>query len=163
LVSEHRSLAYENQRPYGRGNPSIEGLKGHVQQLQADMVTKADLTILRAEARANLQAAMQQNEVEIRQMIQAMLSNHVGISGGRQEQWDSSRSKGSRPNYGENSGHSHHTFGNGGNTNQDGSGFEDGFKPKIVRLEFSRFDGEDPKTWCCRAEQFFNHYGTPDA
>jgi hypothetical protein len=32
----------------------LKELKGQVQQLQADMVTKVDLTILRAEARADL-------------------------------------------------------------------------------------------------------------
>jgi hypothetical protein len=39
----------------------------------------------------------------------------------------------------------------------------EGLKPKTVRLEFPRFDGEDPETWCCRAEQFFDMYCTPDS
>jgi hypothetical protein len=30
-------------------------------------------------------------------------------------------------------------------------------------LEFPCFDGDDPKTWCCRAEQLFDFYDTPDA
>jgi hypothetical protein len=34
-------------------------------------------------------------------------------------------------------------------------------KSKIVRLNFPRFDGEDPETWSCRAEQFFDFYNTP--
>jgi hypothetical protein len=38
----------------------------------------------------------------------------------------------------------------------------EGLKPKTVRLEFPCFDGEDPETWCCRAEQFFEMYCTPD-
>jgi hypothetical protein len=38
----------------------------------------------------------------------------------------------------------------------------EGIKPKTVRLEFPRFDGDDPETWCCRAEQFFEMYSTPD-
>jgi len=38
----------------------------------------------------------------------------------------------------------------------------DGFlKPKTVRLDFPRFDGEGAETWCCRAEQFFEYYNTP--
>jgi len=42
------------------------------------------------------------------------------------------------------------------------SGLGDGLlKPKSVRLDFPRFDGEDPETWCCRAEQFFEYYSTP--
>lgn len=94
---------------------------------------------------------MQQNQVGIRQMIQAMLSSHVGFNGGRQEQGGSSGSGGGRQNYEEHSGHAHHNFSSGENTNQDGFGFEDGFKPKTVRPKFLRFDGEDPETWCCRA------------
>jgi hypothetical protein len=43
-----------------------------------------------------------------------------------------------------------------------GSGLEDGLlKLKSVRLDFPLFDGEDPETWCCRAEQFFEYYSTP--
>jgi hypothetical protein len=38
----------------------------------------------------------------------------------------------------------------------------EGPKPKTVRLEFPHFDGEDPETWCYRAEQFFEIYCTPD-
>jgi hypothetical protein len=49
-----------------------------------------------------------------------------------------------------------------GGGESSGSGLGDGLlKPKSVRLDFSRFDGEDPKTWCCRAEQFFEYYSTP--
>jgi hypothetical protein len=45
----------------------------------------------------------------------------------------------------------------------ESSHFGEGFKPKTVRLEFPRFDGDNPETWCCRAEQFFEMYCTPDA
>jgi hypothetical protein len=38
----------------------------------------------------------------------------------------------------------------------------EGLKPKTVTLEFPRLNGEDPETWCCRAEQFFEMYCTPD-
>ncbi|XP_062176260.1 uncharacterized protein LOC133881329 [Alnus glutinosa] len=44
----------------------------------------------------------------------------------------------------------------------EGSGGGEGIlKPKSVRLDFPRFDGDDPETWCCRAEQFFELYNTP--
>jgi len=33
--------------------------------------------------------------------------------------------------------------------------------PKSVRLDFPRFDGEDPETWCCCAEEFIELYRTP--
>jgi hypothetical protein len=42
------------------------------------------------------------------------------------------------------------------------SGSEGFLKPKSVRLDFPRFDGDDAETWCCRAEQFFDYYNTPD-
>jgi hypothetical protein len=82
-------------------------------------------------------------------MIQGMLSSHAGSSGGRQDK-------------GGHSGSTHHILSGKENSYHDGSGFEEGFKPKTVRLEFPRFNGEDPKMWCCRAERFFDHYGTPD-
>jgi len=34
-------------------------------------------------------------------------------------------------------------------------------KPISVRLDFPLFDGEDPETWCCRAEEFFGYYNIP--
>jgi hypothetical protein len=37
----------------------------------------------------------------------------------------------------------------------------DGFHTKSIRLEFPKFDGEDPLNWCYKAEQFFDHYATP--
>jgi hypothetical protein len=75
---------------------------------------------------------------------------------------DRLRSPGARPetrlhfrNYvhGSSSGGSHH----------DGSSSIEGVKPKTFRLEFPRFEGEDPETWCCRAKQFFEFYDTPYA
>lgn len=125
----------------------LKELKGQVQQLQADMIMRANLTIPRAETQTDLQTAMQQNQVEIGQMIQAMLSNHAGASG-------HVGSSGGRQDQGGHSGSTHHTLSGVEHSYHDGSGFGDGFKPKTVRLEFPRFDGEDPKTWCCRAEQF---------
>jgi hypothetical protein len=46
----------------------------------------------------------------------------------------------------------------------DGGGFHagDGFHTKSIRLEFPKFDGEDPLNWCYKAEQFFDHYATPE-
>jgi hypothetical protein len=34
--------------------------------------------------------------------------------------------------------------------------------PILKRLEFPRFIGEDLEEWCCRAEEFFPCYHTPD-
>lgn len=39
----------------------------------------------------------------------------------------------------------------------EGSSFKDGLHTKPVKLEFPHFDGEDPETWSCRAEQFFDY------
>jgi hypothetical protein len=46
----------------------------------------------------------------------------------------------------------------------DGGGFHagDGFHTKSIRLGFPKFDGEDPLNWCYKAEQFFDHYSTPE-
>jgi hypothetical protein len=38
----------------------------------------------------------------------------------------------------------------------------DGFYTKSIRLEFPKFDGEDPLNWCYKAEQFFDHYSTQE-
>jgi len=54
-------------------------------------------------------------------------------------------------------------FGGGENFFPGGPSGGEGFlKPKSVRLDFPRFDGDDAETWCCRAEQFFDYYNTPD-
>jgi len=78
------------------------------------------------------------------------LSNRAGTGGGHQD------SGGQGDN-------AHYQFNGGGSSYHEGSTSNEGFKPKTVRLEFSKFKGEDPKTWCCKAEQFFDHYSTPDA
>jgi hypothetical protein len=44
----------------------------------------------------------------------------------------------------------------------ESSHFKEGLKPKTVILEFLCFNWEDPETWCCQAEQFFEVYCTPD-
>ena len=31
-----------------------------------------------------------------------------------------------------------------------------------IKLDFPKFNGEDPMTWIFRAEQYFSYYGTPD-
>ena len=46
----------------------------------------------------------------------------------------------------------------------DGRGFHvgDGFHTMSIQLEFQKFDGEDPLNWCYKANQFFDHYSTPE-
>jgi hypothetical protein len=48
-------------------------------------VTRADLTLLRAAARADLHDAMQQHQEEMQQMIEALMADHPWPSGGHQE------------------------------------------------------------------------------
>ena len=37
------------------------------------------------------------------------------------------------------------------------------YVPKLAKLDFPRYDGsEDPITWICRVEQFFEYQDTPD-
>jgi hypothetical protein len=38
----------------------------------------------------------------------------------------------------------------------------DGIQTKIIRLEFPTFNGDDPDSWCYRAEQFFDFYEIPE-
>jgi hypothetical protein len=45
---------------------------------------------------------------------------------------------------------------------QEGSSSRYGIQTRPVKLDFPRFDGEDPETWSCRAMQFFYYYATPD-
>lgn len=37
---------------------------------------------------------------------------------------------------------------------------DDGFDLRSVRLDFSKFDGEDPVVWLYKARQFFSFYHT---
>ncbi|KAI9199008.1 hypothetical protein LWI28_025853 [Acer negundo] len=38
------------------------------------------------------------------------------------------------------------------------------YTPKLVKLDFPRFNGgEDPTSWLCRADQFFQFHATPEA
>jgi hypothetical protein len=39
----------------------------------------------------------------------------------------------------------------------------DAFQTRPLRLEFPRFDGEDPEGWCYQASQFFDYYNMPDS
>jgi hypothetical protein len=45
---------------------------------------------------------------------------------------------------------------------QERSHARDGFRTKFIRLEFPKFVGEDPLNLCYKAEQFFEHYSTPN-
>jgi len=62
-----------------------------------------------------------------------------------------------------NLGNNAHSFCGGGCSYQEGNSLGDGFQTRTICLEFPRFDGEDPETWCYQAAQFFNFYGTSDA
>ncbi|KAJ8753628.1 hypothetical protein K2173_025619 [Erythroxylum novogranatense] len=43
-------------------------------------------------------------------------------------------------------------------------GVSSSYAPKLVKLDFPRFNGrEDPTSWLCRAEQFFQFHDTPEA
>lgn len=53
-------------------------------------------------------------------------------------------------------------LGMGESSYQEGSTFDEGIiKAKTIRLDFPRFEGEDPEMWSCPAEQFFDFYNTP--
>eukprot|EP00268_Persea_americana_P002743 TRINITY_DN10847_c0_g2_i2.p2 TRINITY_DN10847_c0_g2~~TRINITY_DN10847_c0_g2_i2.p2 ORF type:complete len:145 (+),score=23.88 TRINITY_DN10847_c0_g2_i2:142-576(+) len=57
--------------------------------------------------------------------------------------------------------------GNGGRNNGQGGfqhpGSTSSYAPKLVKLDFPRFKGgEDPTSWLCRAEQFFQFHETPE-
>jgi hypothetical protein len=120
-------------------NQQIRDIRAQVNHLQAEMVT----TVATKTEVRGLETSINDLRTELRQFINSLAGNRAGSSKGQQE----------------NGGNS---FNGEGFTEQDGSTSNDGFKPKTVRLEFPRFDGEDPETWCCRAEQFFDHYSTPD-
>ena len=44
----------------------------------------------------------------------------------------------------------------------ESSSFGEGIYTKGFRLEFSCFNGEDPDSWCYRADQFFEFYDIPE-
>jgi len=108
------------------------------------MATRTNL----ANLQANLKEALQQAQVEMKQMVQSLLSSQAGSSG----------------SHGPGGGHLEQgrNVERGETSNPEGFNSSDGLKPKTIRWEFPRFDGEDPKSWCCRAEQYFDYYNTPD-
>jgi hypothetical protein len=54
------------------------------------------------------------------------------------------------------------SFFEGEPSGQEGNHSGDGFQTWSMKFNFPHFDGEDPKTWSCRAGQFFDYYCTPD-
>ncbi|KAK2979580.1 hypothetical protein RJ640_020072 [Escallonia rubra] len=47
--------------------------------------------------------------------------------------------------------------------NGGGGGSSGTYLPKMVKLDFPKFNGdEDPTSWVCRADQFFDFHQTPD-
>jgi hypothetical protein len=119
-----------------------KNLQGQITQLQAEMVTSGEI------ARSEMQS--QRATVEnLTQLVQKLLEERRRSPGARTE-----------PDL------HFHNFVQGlssGGSHQDGSSSSDGLKPKSFWLEFPRFEVEDPETWCCRAKQFFDFYGTPDS
>jgi len=120
-------------------NQQIRDIRAQVNHLQTEMATRV---ATKAEVRG-LETSINNLRMELLQFINSLAGNRARTSRGQQE-------------------HGGNSFTGEGFTEQDGSTSIDGFKPKIVRLEFPRFDGEGLETWCYRAEQFFNHYSTPD-
>ncbi|KAA8517478.1 hypothetical protein F0562_017771 [Nyssa sinensis] len=50
-----------------------------------------------------------------------------------------------------------------GNGGSQQSGSNCSYTPKLVKLDFPRFNGgEDPTSWLCRADQFFDFHETPE-
>jgi hypothetical protein len=119
-------------------------LRNHVTQLQAEMATRTDL----ANLQANLKEALQQAQVEMKQMVQSLLSSQAGSNG----------------SHGPGGGHLEQgrNVERGESSNPKGFNSSDGLEPKTICWEFPRFDGEDPESWYCRAEQYFDYYNTPD-
>jgi hypothetical protein len=124
-------------------NQQIQDIRAQVNHLQAEMVTtvatKAEVRGLETSVRGletsvrGLETSINDLKTDLRQLVNSQSGNRAGTSRGQQE-------------------HGGNSFTGGGFSEQDGSTSTDGFKPKMVRLEFPRFDGEDPETWCCRAE-----------
>jgi hypothetical protein len=113
----------------------LKELRDGMTKMQVEMVTRADL-----------QEAMKQSQTEMIKHIQELLTiNNRNV--GQQEP---------NANHGI-------SFSGIGNSYHEGNSSGDGFHTKSIRLEFPRFDGEDPESWCCRATQFFEFYSTPDA
>jgi hypothetical protein len=51
---------------------------------------------------------------------------------------------------------------NGEQSGQEGTSSGDAFRPRTMRFEFPRFDGDDPERCCYKATQFFEYYATPE-
>lgn len=52
---------------------------------------------------------------------------------------------------------------NHGNRRANGEASTGGYLPRLVKLEFPRYNGEeDPTSWICRADQFFNFHQTAE-
>jgi hypothetical protein len=114
-------------------------------QLQAEMATRTEINQIQV-AQGEARAALDQLTQLVRQLVTEGSSPAKGRLLSGQRFPDSFAASSS-----------------GGGGFQDDTRTDEGIKPKPFRLEFPRFDGDDPETWCCRAEQFFDFYETPDA
>jgi TolA-binding protein len=135
MKTRSSAMAEEQQTQVTQLQGQVTHLNEQLTTVQAQMVTRDDL---------------HSELAKIQQMLQAMQAGQSGPNRARYTQ----RTQG---------GNATQTESGGGNSYQEGSSSNDGLKPKIVRWEFPHFDGEDPEMLCCRAEQFFDYYGTPDA
>jgi len=87
------------------------------------------------QTQSKLYTAMQQNQTEMMKQFQEILAGNTKPTSGHQKQAT-------------NPGNKAHSFCGGGYSYQEGSSLGDGFQTRTIRLEVSRFDGEDPKMWC---------------
>jgi hypothetical protein len=126
------SMAEENVLRLQQEPVSRSEFTGMVQTLQAQMDQQT----------ANFQSQMSH--------LKEMMAKHFGSGGG-------SKSPVHQYNF------QHQQFSGGKNFFPGGTSSGEGIlKPKTVCLDFPSFDGEDAETWCCRTEQFFEYYITPD-
>jgi len=123
----------------------LEVLQGQMTQLQVEMATRAEMTQLQV-AQGEARTAIDQLTQLVRQLVTEGSSPAKGRICSGQRFPDSLAASSS-----------------GGGGFKDDTRTDEGIKPKPFRLEFPRFDGDDPETWCCWAEQFFEFYETPDA
>jgi hypothetical protein len=118
------------------GNHNIVAMANYSHQLH-DMVTQSEMTStcdMQVEIRAKLAHGTQQ--------FQRLLDERT-------------RPPGERPGAGPHFSNPNQGFQGGGSSSPKGSSSGMGVTLKIVWLELPHFNGDDPKTWCDRASQFF--------
>jgi hypothetical protein len=110
-----------------------------------DMVTQSEMTSTR-----DMQVEIRAKLAHRTQQFQTLLDERT-------------RPPGERPGAGPHFSNPNQGFQGGGSSSPKGSSSGMGVTLKIVWLELPHFNGDDPKTWCDRASQFFDFYGTLDS